>query len=114
MVRSIVFGAWGEGSSDVDWLVTQIADFATARPARVRADCDDEDARASLIAALQRRWGLVAVRANAQLLLDRLAYVGRGAMAAAERRSAANADRCTRQHIRAWTGTRGRRRGSMR
>ena len=34
--------------------------------------------RATLLAMLRRRWGIAALRANARLLLERLAFVGRG------------------------------------
>ena len=38
-----------------------------------------------IVHALRRRWGVAFARANAQLLLDRFAFIGRGAHAAAER-----------------------------
>ena len=53
---------------------------------------NDERARSALVWMLRRRWGLTAVRENARLLLDRLAFVGRGAGCAAARRAAAMGD----------------------
>ena len=44
-----------------------------------------------IISYLLRRWDMTAAKANARLLLDRLAYVGRGATAEAERRVAGRA-----------------------
>eukprot|EP00973_Karenia_brevis_P013536 1838765-Karenia_brevis.AAC.1 len=55
------------------------------RPGRA-AQLDDEDARLALLNTLYRRWGIAAARVNADLLLDRLRHVGRGAAVAAERR----------------------------
>ena len=52
-------------------------------------DDDDDYARGALIGMLIRRWGMAALRANARLLLDRLAHVGRGAAAANDRRASA-------------------------
>eukprot|EP00973_Karenia_brevis_P081987 11366875-Karenia_brevis.AAC.1 len=46
-----------------------------------------------MLTAVQRRWGIAAARANAQLLLDRLGFVGRGAWAADARRMSARAAR---------------------
>ena len=64
---------------------------------------DIEGRMPSLVYALRRRWGVAFTRANAQLLLDRLAFVGRGASAAMDRRvgaRAANAMR--RRQLQAW------------
>lgn len=47
------------------------------------------DARAVLTRISRRRWGMSALRANAGLHLDRLAYVGRGAVEAVARRATA-------------------------
>ena len=47
------------------------------------------DAFGTLAWLLRRRWGMTAWRANARLLLDRLEYVGRGAVQANSRRALA-------------------------
>ena len=89
----------------------EIADVG-ARPS-LRAARDPEDLRVALLASLQRRWGMIAARANAQLLLDRLTYVGSGALAAAARRSTAltaNAQRLRRMTVarpQVWNDRRG-------
>ena len=63
------------------------------------ADDDEPDSlRATLLAMLRRRWGIAALRANARLLLERLAFVGRGGVLAMRRRVAGRA--------RAWRGPR--------
>eukprot|EP00973_Karenia_brevis_P040023 5526696-Karenia_brevis.AAC.1 len=64
---------------DVDWLLGQVADLASVRRPGRPSGGDDDDCRLAMLAALRRRWGLAAARANAQLLLDRLGSVGRGA-----------------------------------
>ena len=53
-------------------------------------DTDDGglENRDRLLAAMWRRWGVAAARANARLLLMRLGVVGRGAVAAEDRRLA--------------------------
>eukprot|EP00973_Karenia_brevis_P023117 3183680-Karenia_brevis.AAC.1 len=85
-VRGLVFGTWAEASESVDWLLGQIATFGAARRPGLATDRDPDDERVLLMTALRRRWGITAARANARLLLDRLAYVGRGASAAMARR----------------------------
>eukprot|EP00973_Karenia_brevis_P080207 11126075-Karenia_brevis.AAC.1 len=87
-IRGLVFGSWAETSQDVDWLLHEIAALGSRRrPGRANAG-DEEDVQLRMLGALRRRWGLAAARANAMLLLDRLRYVGRGAMAADGRRAA--------------------------
>eukprot|EP00973_Karenia_brevis_P073939 10277500-Karenia_brevis.AAC.1 len=88
-VRGLVFGSWAEASDDVDWLLNQIAEIGCTRRRGLRAGRDEDDERVAILTALQRRWGLAAARANAQLLLRRLGHVGRGAAAASARRYAA-------------------------
>ena len=52
--------------------------------------CDDPPQAVGVMAwLLRRRWGLTALRENAHLKLDRLEFVGRGAVAATQRRTAA-------------------------
>jgi len=85
-VKGLVFGAWGEASSDTHALLHTLA----RQGARVRwrdMGCPDEASAIGCLAwLLRRRWGLTALRENARLKLDRLAFVGRGAAQAADRR----------------------------
>ena len=57
---------------------------------------DLESAVGCLAWLLRRRWGLTALRECARLKLERLAFVGRGAAAAAERRQSSIAVRASR------------------
>ena len=89
-MRTLVFGAWGEASGDVDLLLNEAVEMGTSRRSGFRPAGDDEPDRLKAVLArmLRRRWGLAALRANACLLLERLAYVGRGAKQASQRRDA--------------------------
>ena len=85
-VKGLVFGAWGETSPDVERLLALLARRGAALHWRA-LDCQDENAAKGILAwMLRRRWGLTALRECARLKLERLAFVGRGAGAAAERR----------------------------
>ena len=88
-IRGLVFGSWGEASTAVSGLLSAAVDSGAARRRCCNPSSDDgsDRVRAILAATLRRRWGMTALRANARLLLDRLAYVGRGATAAAHRRA---------------------------
>ena len=99
-IRALVFGSWGEASADVEWLLSEAVDIGLSRRSGFRpADDDEPDSlRATLLAMLRRRWGIAALRANARLLLERLAFVGRGGVLAMRRRVAGRA--------RAWRGPR--------
>jgi hypothetical protein len=88
-VRGLVFGAWAEASPDVDWFLSQLAESGSVCHRSALESPSTDDAKAAITWILQRRWGMAAVRANARLLLGRLAYVGRGSAAAAARRDAA-------------------------
>ena len=87
-VRGVVFCSWAEASGDVDWLLSEAVAVGLSRRRHIRpCDYDEPDRMRSILAAtLRRRWGMTALRANARLLLERLSYVGRGAMAAVGRR----------------------------
>ena len=89
MKTCLSLGAWGEVSPDVDWLLTQAASAGSLRDRSALSAARTDDARDALKWVLQRRWGMTALRANARLLLGRLAYVGRGAATAVERRETA-------------------------
>jgi hypothetical protein len=91
-VRALVFGAWGEASGDVEWLLNQLAEVGAYRHRSAMEASSPEAAREALIWLLQRRWGMTALKANARLLLERLGHVGRGSSAAADRRSTARAE----------------------
>jgi hypothetical protein len=59
-----------------------------------------------LVSTLRRRWGITALRANARLLLERLAHVGRGAAIAARRRESGRLLYGARAALRAGRGPR--------
>ena len=85
-IKGLVFGACGEGSPDTHALLSVLAQQGARQHWR-EMGCPGEDAaRGCLACLLRRRWGLVALRENALLKLDRLCFVGRGAAASAERR----------------------------
>ena len=90
-VRGLVFGSWGEASPDVSWLLAEAVDIGVSR-SRDFCPTDDEDApnalKAKFAGTLRRRWGMMALRANARLLLERLSFVGGGAVRAHGRRAA--------------------------
>ena len=95
-VRGLVFGAWGEASPDVEKVLTALADAGASRHWRGMRCRDRDAARGALAWMLRRRWGLTAVREAARLKLDRLEHVGRGAGAAARRRSVGRAAHAAR------------------
>eukprot|EP00973_Karenia_brevis_P054625 7592491-Karenia_brevis.AAC.1 len=68
----------------------QVATQVSSHPTGARANCDPDAMRMAMMSALQHRWGLSAAKANAQLLLTRLACVGAGASAAYQRREASH------------------------
>ena len=90
-VRGLVFGAWGEGSPDVERLLTAFSRTGAARHWREMQRAGPAEAQGVLAWLLRRRWGMTALREAARLKLERLAYVGRGAALAADRRGAADA-----------------------
>ena len=110
-VRGVVFGSWAEASGDVDWLLSEAVAVGVSRRRNYRRSDGDEPDRmqSALAATLRRRWGMTALRANARLLLERLSYVGRGAVAAADRREssrilfAARSMSCRGSGPRIWT-----------
>ena len=89
-VRGIVFGAWGEASPEVEELMMILARTGATHLWR-QLGCSEESAACGLLAwTLRRRWGMTALRENARLKIERLAFVGRGAQAAADRRLSAS------------------------
>ena len=85
-VRGLVFGAWGEGSPEVDRLIGMLAHVGSRRHWRSMQARSADEAQGALAWMLRRRWALTALRENARLKLERLEFVGRGAAAAAARR----------------------------
>ncbi len=87
-VRGLVFGAWGEASPDVERLLTAFCQSGAARYWHSMRVASPDAAQGILAWMLQRRWGMTAQREAARLELERLEYVGHGAVAAADRRLA--------------------------
>ena len=98
-VRGLVFGSWGEASEDVEHLLSEVAQ--TGARARWRSmGCPDVAAAVGCLAwMLRRRWGIAALRENARLKLERMAYVGRGAIHAAARRQRSELEHATRARL---------------
>ena len=88
--RGLVFGHWVEASEHVEALLSGCAHCGSLRHWVSMRARESGDALGVLAWLLRRRWGLAAWRANAQLLLDRLEFVGRGAVQAHARRAAAS------------------------
>ena len=89
-VRGIVFGHWAEGSRHVENLLSGCAQSGSQRHWSTMRAREPADAYGTLAWVLRRRWGMAAWRSAARLLLDRLEYVGRGAVQAQSRRTAAS------------------------
>ena len=85
-VRGLVFGAWGEASSDAHKLLHLPAKKGAQVRWRQMGSPDEASAVGCLAWLLRRRWGMTALRENARFKLERMAYVGRGAAQAADRR----------------------------
>ena len=84
-MRGLVFGAWGDASPEVERLLSILARSGATHLWR-QLGCNDGAAACGTLAwNLQRRWGMTVLRENARLKLERLAFVGRGAEAAAHR-----------------------------
>ena len=108
-VRGLVFGTWGEASPDVERLLSALCRVGAAAHWRSMRVPTPESAHGILAWMLRRRWGLTALREAARLKLERLAFVGRGAGAAADRRIAASegaAARSRRAACSFWQGPR--------
>ena len=76
-VRGLVFGAWGEGSPEVDRLIGMLAHIGSRRHWRSMQARSADEAQGALAWLLRRRWALTALRENARLKLERLEFVGR-------------------------------------
>ena len=100
-VVPLVFGAFGETSEGVETLIHALAEAGAERHWRRMKAKKKEHAKGALAWLLRRRWGMMAIRENARLTLDRLSYAGatRGransqawSMAKAAKRARARAD----------------------
>ena len=85
-----VFGAWGEASEDIHALVRRLAKARLERLDTLPTVRRRQVSRAALLASLmgdvRRQLSLQAVQQQARLLIDKLALVGNGIGAAAQRR----------------------------
>ena len=108
--RGLVLGAWGEASEGVHRLVDDLAEERAKRllgmNKRSKVSCPKG---AKGVAVGQIRRDVVAVKAQARLLLDRLCWVGEGAVVAARRRrfSEWEEERTAKQHRRELAAARG-------
>ena len=75
-VRALVFGNYGEASSDVHHLLDVAAKLQAERRWQVMGSRNEAEAKSFLTAALRRRLGVVVVREFARHRLQRLVYVG--------------------------------------
>ena len=97
-VEGWVFGVWGEASDEVHALIHRLAEarllIMDQQPGR-RKRRSLEVERARLVGSIRQQLSLVAVRANARLLINRIeSHVGPGCQEAANRRRfAADEDR---------------------
>ena len=89
-VQGLVFGHWAEVSTHVEALLSGAAQYGAQRHWVAMRANEPNDALGALAWVLRRRWGMTAWRASVRLLLDRLEYVGRGAMQGYRRRTAAS------------------------
>ena len=86
-VRGLVAGHWAEGSAHFEDLLSGTAYCGAQRHWTTMRAREAHDANGTLAWLLRRRWGMTFWRSAARLLLDRLAYVGRGATQAGGRRA---------------------------
>ena len=96
-------------SSDaVHSLLHMAAHSGATRHWRSMRASDHAGAVGAIAWLLRRRWGVGACRAAARLLLDRLEYVGAGAVAAAGRRETARCGAAEARRAAAWLCREGR------
>ena len=87
-LRGLVFGPWGEASEGVHRLVDDLAEQRAKRilgVGRSKMACP-KGAKGVATGQIRRALSVVAVKAQARLLLDRLCWLGSGAVEAARRR----------------------------
>ena len=75
-VRALVFGAYGEASSDVHTLLHMAAEAMAHRYWKRMGARTLAEALGIFVSSLRRSWGATAVREYARLRLNRLCYVG--------------------------------------
>ena len=75
-VRALVFGAYGEASSDVHALLTEAASRMAAKEWRRWGARTQAEARSFFIASLRRQLGVHVVREMARHRLRRVPYIG--------------------------------------
>ena len=98
MVRGLVFGAYGEWSCDVEWLLEEEARAAAQRDWRRMGAASQEVAYGFLVASYRRRMGVVAVREMARHRYRQAYYVGLTRAQIAQHGAAARRDQ--RQAVR--------------
>ncbi len=76
----LVSGAWGEGSSDLHGLVQTIAEARLEKQGLARGRQGSEAELGVLVGQVRRALSTTAVRAQAELLLNRLSNLGTGAL----------------------------------
>ena len=81
---------WAECSTHFEALLSGAAYAGSLRHWAAMRAREPADANGTLAWLLRRRWGMTAWRATVRLLLDRLQYVGQGAIRANARRAAAS------------------------
>ena len=86
-VRGLVVGHWAEGSRHFEDLLSGAAYCGSLRHWAAMRAREAKDAYGTLAWTLRRRWGMTFWRSASRLLLDRLSYVGHGAVRAGERRA---------------------------
>ena len=82
----LAFGAYGEASKSVHTLVKKMAAIGALAWKRKLPTASLAGAQGRLAWMIRRRIGMASFRAQAQLLLDRVEFVGSGAPARMERR----------------------------
>ena len=113
-LRGLGFGAWGEASEGAHRLVDDLpvaeerSKFMLGGNARSKVSCP-KGAKGVATGQIRRFLSIVAVKAQARLLLDRLCWVGSGAVEAARRRrfSEREEERMARRHRRELAVARG-------
>ena len=81
-VKGLVFGAFGEGSQDVQSLVQNLATCRVRTLALQRGKECGEGELAVVVGEARRRLSVAAVKAQTDCLLNRMSSIGQGAVAA--------------------------------
>ena len=82
----LVVGAWGEASNDLHNLVQTLADARLQKQGRARGRQGSSGELGIVVSQIRRSLSTTAVRAQAEILLNRLSMLGPGARRAAKRR----------------------------